>query len=196
MVAFSAAEMTMTFETCYMLHCTTHSFKIFEAIRYCDRESTVVRALDFYPVGPGSNPIWDVGFFSSYAWFLSYELIGCFGMWVKTCNVSHSLIILWFWLLQLSPSVKYFLRQHSDPNHQENMFTKGIPHWALFLYIIKLGYTGVYLIFSSPEPKAHRWAYSIPMLRRPSVVRRPPFSKIFSSETTWPIKSKLHVEHP
>ena len=26
---------------------------------------------------------------------------------------------------------------------------------------------------SSPEPKAHRWAYSIPMVRRPSSVRRP-----------------------
>ena len=56
-------------------------------------------------------------------------------------------------------------------------------------------------IFSSPEPKAHRGAYSIPMLRRPSssvVVRRPSFtiSKIFSSETTWPIKAKLRVEHP
>ena len=36
--------------------------------------------------------------------------------------------------------------------------------------------------------------------RRPSssVVRRPSFtiSKIFSSETTWPIKAKLRVEHP
>ena len=33
---------------------------------------------------------------------------------------------------------------------------------------------------------------------RPSSVRRPSFtiSKIFSSETTWPIKAKLHVEHP
>ena len=26
----------------------------------------MVRALDFYPGGPGLNPIWDVGFFSSY----------------------------------------------------------------------------------------------------------------------------------
>ena len=34
-------------------------------------------------------------------------------------------------------------------------------------------------------------------VRRPSV-RRPSFtiSKIFSSETAWPIKAKLHVEHP
>ena len=38
------------------------------------------------------------------------------------------------------------------------------------------------------------------MLRRPAVVvrrRRPStISKIFSSETGWPIKAKLHVEHP
>ena len=33
-------------------------------------------------------------------------------------------------------------------------------------------------VFSSPEPKARRWAFSIPMVRRPSVVvvrRRPQF---------------------
>ena len=41
-------------------------------------------------------------------------------------------------------------------------------------------------LVSSPEPKAH----SIPMLR-PSFT----FSKIFSSETAWPIKAELHVEH-
>ena len=44
-----------------------------------------------------------------------------------------------------------------------------------------------------------RLPYSILMLRRPSVVVRRPsstISKIFSSETTWPIKAKLHVEHP
>ena len=34
-------------------------------------------------------------------------------------------------------------------------------------FIVKLGFKGVY-IFSSPESKAHRLAYSIPMLRRPS----------------------------
>ena len=39
------------------------------------------------------------------------------------------------------------------------------------------------------------------MLRRPSVVRRrrrrpSTISNIFSSETTWQIKAKLHVEHP
>ena len=41
--------------------------------------------------------------------------------------------------------------------------------------------------------------YSIPMLRRPSVrpssVRRPPFSKIFFSETAWPIKAKFYMKH-
>ena len=35
------------------------------------------------------------------------------------------------------------------------------------------------------------------MLRRPSFRRRPStISEIFSSETTGPIKARLHVEHP
>ena len=33
-------------------------------------------------------------------------------------------------------------------------------------------------------------------VRRPPVVRRPPFSKIFSSESAWPIKAKFYVEPP
>ena len=36
------------------------------------------------------------------------------------------------------------------------------------------------------------------MIRRPSVVvrrRRPPFSKIFFSETAWPIKAKIYMKH-
>ena len=57
-------------------------------------------------------------------------------------------------------------------------------------------------IISSPEPKAHRWAYSIPMVRRPSSVRRPSVgvcshcSNIFFSETVGPIKAKFYVEPP
>ena len=39
-----------------------------------------------------------------------------------------------------------------------------------------------------------RGAYSIP-IHRSSVVR-PPFSKIISSETAWPIKAKFYVEPP
>ena len=35
-----------------------------------------------------------------------------------------------------------------------------------------------------------------PSVRRPSVRPSFTFSKIFSSETAWPIKAKLHVEHP
>ena len=34
---------------------------------------SVVRTFDFYPGNRGSNPIRDVGFFSSYASFLIYE---------------------------------------------------------------------------------------------------------------------------
>ena len=33
------------------------------------------------------------------------------------------------------------------------------------------------------------------MLRRPSVVR-PQFQRSSLSETAWPIKAKIHVEHP
>ena len=59
------------------------------------------------------------------------------------------------------------------------------PHF----HILKLGYTGV-CIFSSPEPKGHRWAYSMPMVRLPSST----ISNIFFSETAWSIKAKSYVE--
>ena len=82
-----------------MSHCTTHSFEIIcrvwkvgladhmmhsvynstairykvsykvQSLTYCVRES-VVRALDFYPGDPGSNPIRDVGFFQTMHHFL------------------------------------------------------------------------------------------------------------------------------
>ena len=53
-------------------------------------------------------------------------------------------------------------------------------------------------LFSSPEPKAHRWAYRIPMVRRPSASVRPSstISNIFFSKTTRPIKAKFNVEPP
>ena len=61
------------------------------------------------------------------------------------------------------------------------------PHF----YIVKLGLTVVY-IFSSPEPKAHRVAYSI--YRHPASVRRPStFSNDISSETVRPILFILHI---
>ena len=56
---------------------------------------------------------------------------------------------------------------------------------------------------SSPEPLGSQGELIVyPSSRRPSVVRRrrpsvcPPFSKIFSPETAWPIKAKLYVEPP
>ena len=57
------------------------------------------------------------------------------------------------------------------------------------------GYNCFFIIFSSPEPLAHWWAYSIAMIRRrpPVVIRRPPFSKNFS-KTAMPIKAKFHME--
>ena len=57
-------------------------------------------------------------------------------------------------------------------------------------------------IFSSPEPSGSQGelivypcSVVLPSVRRPSVVRRPPFSKIFSSETAWPIKAKFYMKH-
>ena len=52
------------------------------------------------------------------------------------------------------------------------------------------------MIFSSPEPKAPAGAYSIGRLRRPSVVRSSTISNDFSSETTWPIATKFHIQPP
>ena len=52
-------------------------------------------------------------------------------------------------------------------------------------------------IFSSPEPSGSQGeliVYPCSVVR-PSVVRRPPFSKIFSSETAWPIKAKFYMKH-
>ena len=51
--------------------------------------------------------------------------------------------------------------------------------------------------FSSPEPLGSQGELIVyPSSRRLSVRRRPPFSKIFSSETAWPIKAKFYVEPP
>ena len=63
---------------------------------------------------------------------------------------------------------------------------------------------GLAFLFSSPEPKAHWWAYRIgrplsSVVRRLSVrpsIRRPHSLNIFSSETTGPIKAKFHMESP
>ena len=54
----------------------------------------------------------------------------------------------------------------------------------------------IFEIISSPEPLGSQGELKVyPSSRRPSV-RRPPFSKIFSSETAWPIKAKFYVEPP
>ena len=51
--------------------------------------------------------------------------------------------------------------------------------------------------FSSPEPLGSQGELIVyPLSRRPSVVRRSQCSKIFSSETGWPIKAKFYVEPP
>ena len=52
--------------------------------------------------------------------------------------------------------------------------------------------------FSSPEPLGSQgeligWPWS--GVRPASDCRRPPFSKIFFSETAWPIKAKFYMKH-
>ena len=61
--------------------------------------------------------------------------------------------------------------------------------------------TGVPGVFSSPEPSGSQGELIVypcsvvcPSVC-PSSVRRPPFSKIFFSETAWPIKAKFYMKH-
>ena len=52
-------------------------------------------------------------------------------------------------------------------------------------------------IISSPEPLGSQGELIVyPSSLRPSVCRRPPFSRIFSSETAKPIKAKFYAESP
>ena len=70
------------------------------------------------------------------------------------------------------------------------------PQSSQFERYIYLVFIFIYLIFSSPELTGELIVYPCSGVRPSSV--RPSFtiSKIFSSETAWPIKAKLHVEHP
>ena len=60
---------------------------------------------------------------------------------------------------------------------------------------------GQLYLFSSPEPSGSQGELIVypcsvvrPSVVRPSV-RRPQFSKIFFSETAWPIKAKFYMKH-
>ena len=60
-----------------------------------------------------------------------------------------------------------------------------------FLHIQRFGH-----LFSSPEPSGSQgelMVYPCSVVR-PSV-RRPQFSKIFFSETAWPVKAKFYMKH-
>ena len=64
----------------------------------------------------------------------------------------------------------------------------------------KIGYSTPFI--SSPEPSGSQGELIVypcsvvrpSVVRRPSV-RRPQFSKIFFSETAWPIKAKFYMKH-
>ena len=62
------------------------------------------------------------------------------------------------------------------------------------IFIFSYTKTVFLMIISSTEPKAHRRAYSVPMVRRPSVRRAQCLN--ISSEIAWPIKAKFIVEPP
>ena len=75
-----------------------------------------------------------------------------------------------------------------------HIFSRFCMFCALLGQDIRWALTGpLVLWFSSPEPKAHWWAYSIPMLWRPSSST---ISNIFFFETAGPIKAKFYVEPP
>ena len=66
----------------------------------------------------------------------------------------------------------------------------GMYYWGLKLY-------KPIILVSSPEPLGSQGELIVyPSSRRPSVVVSPPFLKIFSSETAWPIKAKFYVGLP
>ena len=64
-------------------------------------------------------------------------------------------------------------------------------------------FRGRAILFSSPEPSGSQGELIVypcsvvrpSVVRRPSSVRRPHFSKIFFSETAWPIKAKFYMKH-
>ena len=75
-----------------------------------------------------------------------------------------------------------FLSKHGFASSKGNTV-----HNRLFIMFIWMN--GIYFswkgsVFSSPEPKAHRWANSIPV--PPSSVRRPPVRQHF--QTSYPLK--------
>ena len=73
--------------------------------------------------------------------------------------------------------------------------------WPFMCYLLHVFTAKIFI--SSPEPLGSQGELIVyPSSQRLSVVRRrqpsvrPPFSKIFSSETTWPIKAKFYMEPP
>ena len=78
------------------------------------------------------------------------------------------------------------------------------PLGYLFCDFIKIPEYSHLIFISSPEPLGSQGELIVypssrrPSVRRPSasVVVRPPFLKIFSSETAWPIKAKFYVGLP
>ena len=100
--------------------------------------------------------------------------------------------------------IKHGLGQKAG-SYIRRAFLKGLARtfkgWAHRGQQAPMSHETAHLIFSSPEPLGSQGELIVyPWSRRPSVrpssVVCPPFSKIFSSETAWPIKAKFYVEPP
>ena len=80
---------------------------------------------------------------------------------------------------------------------QENWDCSDSDDNSLALALRYLKFLSASRIISSPEPLGSQGELIVyQWIRRPSVRRCPPFSKIFFSETAWPIKAKFYMEPP
>ena len=103
-------------------------------------------------------------------------------------------------------SVPYSRIQHGDLSEDRTPDALPLGHTAPLLYHEVVYFFNIQLVcnmyrfVSSPEPWLICELIVYPWIRRPSYVvrrrRRPQCSKIFFSETAWPIKAKFYVEPP
>ena len=105
----------------------------------------------------------------------------------------------WFWPVCLSMHASVTLcilsRTVRDRILKFNVWNKHENKWThIFFFSVRLVIAELCPFLAHLSLYAHWWAYSIDMLRRPSVL--PPFPKIFFSKTTGPVEAKFHVEPP
>ena len=107
--------------------------------------------------------------------------LGTFG----EVNVNFTVIWLMFYssLLQVHPNIL-------APANNKSRVSSLVQHTVRFF---KQWVTEIFIIFSSPEPKAHMWAYSVDRHPSSAVHRPATFSNDISSEAMKPIHAKFHI---